>query len=248
MKYRLWTIKNQIYLNLFGHRNYNRFVVIGNARTGSDYLFLGLKNSNCVRMHHEVFAEHNLEMAGKGFDQIFSMLFGKQNKNIKAVGFKLFYDHFTKDEWEKFLSYNDFKIIHLTRENCLRTIVSLDIAYKLDQWSSSVEDKYIQPIEKRIWLDTSNLIGRLEQIKNYENLTRCCFKDRHILEVEYNKLTTKPGETFNRIGEYLGFDDIDFTKIMITKQNPESLEQLITNYDKVYRLLENTKFAEYLNS
>jgi LPS sulfotransferase NodH len=237
-----------MYLKLFGHRNYNRFAIIGNARTGSDYLYLGLNSSNCVRMHHEVFAEHHLEMAGKGFDQIFSMLFGKQNKNIKAVGFKLFYDHFTKDEWEKFLSYNDFKIIHLTREDCLRTIVSLDIAFKLDYWSTSTEDKGKPIIEKRIWLDTSNLIGRLEQIKDYEALTRCHFKDRHILEVEYNKLTTKPGETFNRIGEYLGVGDIDFGKITVKKQNPENLEQLITNYDEVYQLLENTKFAKYLNS
>ena len=166
MKYRLWTIKNQIYLNLFGHRNYNRFAVIGNARTGSDYLFLGLKNSNCVRMHHEVFAEHNLEMAGKGFDQIFSMLFGKQNKNIKAVGFKLFYDHFTKDEWEKFLSYNDFKIIHLTRENCLRTIVSLDIAFKLDQWSLSAEDKYT--ISRAQW----ELVDLVKEGKKYGHIKR----------------------------------------------------------------------------
>jgi hypothetical protein len=66
--------------------------------------------------------------------------------------------------------------------------------------------------------------------------------------VEYNKLTTKPGETFQSIGEYLGVNAIDFGKITIKKQNPESLEQLITNYDEVYQLLENTKFAEYLNS
>ncbi len=88
MKYRLWTIKNQIYVNLFGHRNYNRFAVIGNARTGSNYLYLGLKNSNCVRMHHEVFAEHHLEMAGKEFDQIFPMVFQKESRNIKAYGIR----------------------------------------------------------------------------------------------------------------------------------------------------------------
>jgi LPS sulfotransferase NodH len=199
-------------------------------------------------MHHEAFAEHNLEMAGKGFDQIFHMLFGKQNKNIKAVGFKLFYDHLTKDEWERFLSYNDFKIIHLTRENCLRTIVSLDIAFKLDYWSSSTEDKGKPLIEKRIWLDTSNLIDRLEQIKDYEALTRKRFKDRRVLEVEYKKLIGKPGETFQSIGECLGINDIDFTKITIKKQNPENLKHLITNYDEVYQLLENTKFAKYLNS
>ncbi len=105
MKYRLWTIKNQIYLNLFGHWNYNRFAVIGNARTGSNYLFIGLslENSNCVRMYHEVFAIRNRKLAGKDFDQIFPMVFRNEDKIIKAVGFKLFYDHLTKDEWEKVL-------------------------------------------------------------------------------------------------------------------------------------------------
>ncbi len=126
-------IKNQIYLNLFGHRNYNRFAIIGNARTGSNYIFIGLENSNHIRMYHEVFAIRNRKLAGKDFNQIFPMMFRKEDKNIKAVGFKLFYDHLTKDEWEKFLLYKDLKIIHLTRENCLRTIVSLDIAFKLDQ-------------------------------------------------------------------------------------------------------------------
>ncbi len=92
------------------------------------------------------------------------------------------------------------------------------------------------------------MIGRLEQIKDYEALTRNRFKDRRVLEVEYKKLIGKPGETFQSIGEYLGVDDIDFIKFTIKKQNSESLEQLITNYDEVYQLLENTKFAKYLNS
>ena len=228
--------------------NYNRFAIVGNARTGSDYLFLGLNSLNCVRMYHEVFAVRNRKLAGKEFDQIFPMLFRKENKNIKAVGFKLFYDHLTKEEWGKFLLHKDLKIIHLTRENCLRTIVSLDIAYKLNQWSLSVEGKDRQLIEKKIWLDTSNLISRLEEIKDYEVLTRDRFNDRHVLEVEYNELTTKPEETFQRIGKYLDVDDIDFTKITIKKQNQESLEQLINNYDEVCLLLENTIFTEYLNS
>ncbi len=120
---------HRAYLNIFGHCNYKRFAVIGHARTGSNYLFVGLNSSNCVRMYHEVFAKRNREIAGKEFDLIFPMLFRKESRNIKAVGFKLFYDHLTRDEWEKFLSHKYIRIIHLTRENRLRTIVSLDIAF-----------------------------------------------------------------------------------------------------------------------
>jgi LPS sulfotransferase NodH len=235
------------YLNILGHRNYKRFAVIGHSRTGSNYLFVGLQSSKCVRIYHEVFAKRNRALVGKDFDQIFPMVFQKESRNIKAVGFKLFYDHLTRDEWKNFLSRKYFRVIHLTRENRLRTIVSLDIAFKTDQWSASANDKNKQLVEKRILLDTSKLIDRLEQIQDYERFTRDRFKDRHILEVVYEKLTTKPVEIFQYIGKYLGVDDIDPGKITMTKQNPESLEQLIVNYDEVYELLKNTKYAPHLN-
>ena len=198
-------------------------------------------------MHHEVFAKRNREIAGKEFDLIFPMVFQKESRNIRAVGFKLFYDHLTRDEWEKFLSHKYIRIIHLTRENRLRTIVSLDIAFKTDQWSVSDNDEDNQFAEKRIILDTSKLIDRLDQIQNYERFTRDLFKDRHILEVMYEKLTTKPREIFQYICGYLGVDAIDPSKITLAKQNPESLEQLIVNYDEVYELLKNTKYALHLN-
>ena len=235
------------YLNILGNRNYKRFAVIGHSRTGSNYLFVGLNSSSCVKMYHEVFAKRNREIAGKEFDLIFPMLFRKEKKNIKAVGFKLFYEHLTMDEWEKFLSHKYLRIIHLTRKNRLKTIVSLDIAFKTNQWSLSANDKNKQLVEKRILLNTSTLIDRLEQIQEYETFIRDGFKDRHILEVVYEKLTTEPEETFQYIGAFLGVDDIELGKITLTKQNPESLEQLIVNYDEVYELLKNTKYAPHLN-
>jgi len=238
---------HRAYLNILGHRNYKRFAIIGHSRTGSNYLFVGLQSSKCVRIYHEVFAKRNRKIAGKEFDMIFPMLFRKESRNIKAVGFKLFYDHLTIAEWEKFLSHKYLRIIHLTRDNRLRTIVSLDIAFKTDQWSVSANDKDKQPVEKSISLDTSTLIDRLEQIQDYETFIRDRFKDKYILEVVYEQLTTKPEETFQYIGGYIGVDDIDLSKITLTKQNPESLEQLIVNYDEVYALLKNTRYAVYLS-
>jgi len=236
------------YSNILGHRNYKKFAVIGHSRTGSNYLFVGLNSSNCVKMYHEVFAKRHRKIKGKEFDLIFPMLFQKQSRNIKAVGFKIFYEHLTIDEWEKFFSHEYIRAIHLTRENRLRTIVSLDIAFKTDQWSVSANDKDKQLIKRRISINTSDLIDRLEQIQYYETFIGDRFKDRYILEVEYEKLTTKTRETFQYIGEYLGIDDIDLSKITLTKQNPESLEQLIANYDEVYELLKNTRYAVYLSN
>lgn len=57
-----------------------------------------------------------------------------------------------------------------------------------------------------------------------------------------------PSETFSRISSYLNIEDIDYKKTKLKKQNPESLQDLIVNYDEVAQLLKNTRFEDYLNS
>jgi len=75
---------DRAYLNILGHRNYRRFAVIGYSQPGSNYLFVGLNSSSCVRMYYEIFAKRNRVLVGKDFDQIFPMVFQKESRNIKA--------------------------------------------------------------------------------------------------------------------------------------------------------------------
>lgn len=235
----------QSYENYIVNQTCQLFVVVGHARTGSSYLLAGLYSSKYIRMYPEIFAGHAREI-GKDFEKIMYRLFRQQKRRFKAVGFKLFYFHLNDDEWKKFLLFKAFKVIHLIRVNRLRTIVSLEIANKTNQWKSS-QDIQSKLLDKSILIDTSNLIGRLDQIHDYEVLTRERFKQRYILEVVYEELVGKPRQTFQRIGDYLDIEDIDPTKITLTRQNPESLELLIRNYDEVYRVLENTRYFNYLN-
>src|SRR5215218_10885959 len=124
------------YFRLFGHQVDQRFAIVGNARTGSNYLLDGLKTSPSIRMYHEIFADHNRQV-GKDFDRVFSTVFQPESKATKMVGFKVFYNHLTAEEWQKFLTCKDLKIIHLIRRNRLRTVISLEIAFKTGQWTQS---------------------------------------------------------------------------------------------------------------
>lgn len=238
----------RFYLDLFGHEVFERFAIVGYARTGSNFLLSGLKSSRSIRAYHEIFADHNREK-GKDFERILSQVYQKESKRIKAVGFKLFYNHLTKDEWEKFIALKNFKIIHLTRANRLRTIVSLDIAFKTKQWTRSAISGRLQAGEddKKITLDTSTLISRLESIEEYEEEISDYFRDRFILEIVYEKLVTESDKVFRSIGNYLNVHDINPNKIKLKKQNPEELNKLIINFDEVSQLLRKTKYASYLN-
>ena len=231
------------YYRVFGHQVDQRFVIIGNARTGSNYLLDGLKTSPRIRMYHEIFASHNREV-GKDFEKILSTLYQYESKSIELVGCKVFYNHLTDEEWKKLVNLRDFKVIHLTRRNRLRTLISLEIAFKTGKWThagNSAESK-----EKQVALDPQNLLKRLEHIEEGEALTRARFCDRPVLEVVYEDLVQSPHEIFKSVGNYLGVDGIDPDQIRLKQQNPEGLAQLIVNYGEVESSLKNTRFAEYL--
>ncbi len=234
------------YHNLFGQQINNRFVILGHARTGSNYLFNGLTSSKSITGYHEIFAAHN-RIIGRDFEKILSQVYQKESRGTRLVGFKLFYNHLTEEEWAKFLRHDEFKVIHLTRANRLRTIVSLDIAFKTDEWTRSSHSKGRKLTDRQITLDTSKLIGRLEKIKSQECAARERFNGRPSLGVVYEELASNPKVVFQSVGEFLGVDDIDIAKIKVRKQNTERLDQLIINFDEVSRCLKNSQFADYLN-
>jgi LPS sulfotransferase NodH len=213
------------YLTLLGETVQERFVIIGNARTGSNYLLDGLKSSPSIRMYHEIFADHNREI-GKDYEKILSTLFRKERKGVRLVGFKLFYNHLTEPEWDRFVSDRSFKIIHLTRANRLRTLISTDIAFKTGQWTQSRRSGSMPPDARRVRLDPAALIARIERIRKGELLIRERFKDRPLLEVIYETMVSQPLDTFQRVGDFLGVKDIDPGQIGIRRQNPESLDYL----------------------
>ncbi|MGB8983577.1 MAG: Stf0 family sulfotransferase [Anaerolineales bacterium] len=235
---------HRTYFRVFGHPVTQRFAIVGNARTGSNYLLDGLKSSPAIRMYHEIFADHN-RRTGQDFDRILSTVFQYESRSIQMVGFKVFYNHLSEEEWQRLQACRDLRIIHLTRRNRLRTVISLEIAFKTGQWTQSARAG--GPKEKQVVLEPAKLLKRLEQIESGEAAARSRFCDRPILEIVYEELVRSPHEVFASVGTYLGVDGIDPARIRLKRQNPEGLWQLIVNYDEVAAALSNTRFAEYLD-
>src|SRR5919198_1131729 len=174
------------YFRMFGHPVDQRFAIVGHARTGSNYLLDGLKTSPSVRMYHEIFADHNRDI-GQDFEKISSAIFQPQSKSTRIVGFKVFYNHLTDDEWKKLLAWKDLKIIHLTRQNRLRTVISLEIAFKTGKWTKSGNSNSGNLTERRLTLDPSMLLKRLDKIEEGEAMARERFRGRPNLEVVYEE-------------------------------------------------------------
>ena len=122
-------------LGFFGHDNFVRFIVLTRSRTGSN-LLLSFLNS-----HPNIFCESEIFAKLDGANPISRLLavFAKQPRHIRAKGFKIFYYHpldAKADElWRVLEQRNEIRVIHLRRENILRTLLSRKIASIRGSWT-----------------------------------------------------------------------------------------------------------------
>jgi LPS sulfotransferase NodH len=140
----------------------------------------------------------------------------------------------------------NISMVHLTRENRLRIILSLEVAKKTSQWQSS-DASVIPTSEKRVVIDTSNLFFRIKRIEKWEDLARSRFAQRGMLEVVYERLVDQPAKVFAEVGGFLNVDDLDFSRVILKRQNEESISDLIINYDEVCATLQDTTYESYLH-
>lgn len=238
-----WTPRVILSEPRFGHRNQQRFAIVASPRTGSNFLYSGLESSSQVNIYHEILGPQH-RIVGKGFDKRMSVLYRRQRKNVCSVGLKIFYNHLTEAEWADFHDIKDFHLIHLTRKNLLRKIISLDIAVSNDVWTQRSNKEHQR--KTTITLDTNRLIARLEKHSRLEARFRSQFSDRECLEVCYERLTSDPRKELRKVTNYLGIDEIEPGLIKLKKQNPGDISELLDNYAEVESVLRSSDYSGFL--
>jgi LPS sulfotransferase NodH len=230
----------------FANRKYDKFILVSHARSGSNLIINALNSCHNIDASSEIFAGHN-RVFGENYDSIINDCFSDKPEYIKAVGFKVFYYHLTNDEWKKLSDIKDLRIIHLKRINRLRTIASLDIAFKTNKWVINNESDRINVEQKRIRLDYSEVVRKIEAIEEWEIETAQRFKNHSIIEVYYEKLSTQQENSICDLLEFLGLARTLKIEINIKKQNPEPLSDLIENYNDLKEQFKNTRWYSFFD-
>ena len=121
-----------------GHEEYARFVIIARSRTGSNMLVSYLSSHPNTNVSGEVFAR----IRGKSEASTWRNIFCRHRPDIAAVGFKIFYYHpldsSSRLVWKWIEGDTRMRVIHLTRNNILRTLLSRKISELTDIWSLDV--------------------------------------------------------------------------------------------------------------
>lgn len=209
------------------------FLVVCRSRTGSNLLL------DCLKQHPNIFVRGELfkNQAINAEEQIKHWL----KRPEKALGCKLFYYHATKRQeyvWD-FLNENPkIQLIHLTRKDKARTVVSQIIASKTKIWKQKFSWK-LPLFFRRIHLDPKLLTSEIQKTINWENDFRMRFNHRHILEISYENFTSKPQETLDNIFDFLGLERKRI-QLRLKKQNPENIRRLVKNWNELEHLLKNS--------
>lgn len=231
---------------LFGHKNYTRFIILSRSRTGSNYL-RGLLNSHSKIIVYSEFFKNNesIEWGFPGYDQTQKTLalfqndpvtfleqkvYQKYPRHIAAVGFKLFYYHARDSKWGILWPYlhndGEIRIIHLKRKNILETHLSRQRALVTDKWANISGEQETQPT---IPLKYEDCLQDFVQTRAWELENDQLFNQHPLMDVYYEDLANDYQQVMQEIQAFLG---VDYEPVapQTFKQANLPLSKSITNY------------------
>lgn len=230
-----------------GQDKYIKFIVLGRSRTGSNFLRGLLNSHNQILCYGERYRTWD-KRKPVGKDTVKYMrshLFRKYSRNVKAVGFKLFYYHAqsnsNKELWKELKKDKSIHILHITRRNMLNTVLSRFKAGQTERWAEQKgKTEQLSPLT----LPYHECINEFEKTEKYEKEFRKFFAGHKMYELVYENLELK-GE--NEIKKVLQFLRVSAQPLVPNtfKQRNGSLKEGIANYNQLKERFAKTKWKHF---
>jgi LPS sulfotransferase NodH len=245
------------------HRNYTKFIVLGQARTGSNFLLSLLDSHEQVVTYGELFvAQNSIGWHRLKYDEYWQSkslislmlhqpqkflqkkVFRKYPSPIEAVGFKIFYNQAKEGDlkkvWKFLQSQQNIKIIHLKRRNLLQSLMSLKKALITNQWIAvnQKESKDKLP-DISITLAYEDCLHYFQKTHDYMLYYDTFFYQHPMVDIYYEDLCADNTNQIKVIQDFLGLN-YQPLKCYTLKQSSLSLSESITNYFELKEQFQNT--------
>jgi hypothetical protein len=228
-------------------RYVQRFIVLGQARTGSN-LLLHLLNRRGpgLRLKGEVL-NPKMRPEGAAAAEVLEQAVRWPGNRLRILGCTVFYDQITDPELSELLKTPRLKVVHLQRRNWLRMYVSMEIAHRHDWWGQRTPDGAPSVDERAFVVDVGDL---LEQLHHFEaNRVRATrhLRDMDVFDVWYEDLSADYDHTIEDVAGFLGAKlGTTYDDPVLQKQNPEPLDLLVRNLDEVEAALAGTPWEDFV--
>lgn len=226
-----------------------RFLLLGEGRSGTTLLQQELNRRwTEIRVRGEEFSPKVRDLSAS-FQELAGEAFA-DDTGATIVGFKLFSTHATEQQILTMLQLDGMRVIILRRRNPIRRYVSDQIARQTGRWKEPRSRTPLEAIpisERRITINLRHLETNLQisedRFREFDRLTFGVPK----VGIWYEDLTADLNGELRRIAAFLGAGEpAQEPPPSLVRQNPESLRDLIVNYDEVSRFLRQSGRSQYL--
>lgn len=138
---------------------------------------------------------------------------------------------------------SDTKVLHLVRENVLKTHISF-LTAPMHKMHHPREGQEIKTV--KLHLEPENLLAQLKMRLDRIEANRKRVEGFPVLEVSYESFVADRNAEAERIQPFLGIQDVVPFTTDLVKINPDALDQVIDNYEEIRDLLTGTEFEQYL--
>lgn len=245
--------------------DYTKFIILGTARTGSNYL-RGLLNSHMqIVAFGELFRDYDAigwdfahlprSRASQWLFQndpvqfLETRVFGNFPKHIAAVGFKLFYYHAHSSTWEPVWTYlrdhKEIKVIHIKRKNFLKAYLSKKRAMVSKEWVRQQTNGTAS--HEPIVLSYEECLDEFTKTQDWERKHDAFFEKHEKLEVFYEDLARDYVREMKGIQEFLGVE-YKAVEPRTAKQSSRPLSASIANYLELKQKFEGSPWQTFFES
>jgi len=231
------------------HLHPNRFLIVAQARSGSTLLRTTLNSQKSVCCHGELFGFKRVlgyalptENSSKTLfklretnhiDFLKEMVF-PNNKNFKAIGFKLLHDHIEYPPFAGLIEVlrqdKNLKIIFLERENQFKRYVSHEI-HRNNLQIGKPKNVPGDAIEKAF-----------QKTKKQNKIALWTFHNQPSISIRYEDLIRNFDEEIAKIQKFLGVDQKKL-KMLTKPSKPYKYDDVIKNWEEIKK---NPLIKKYL--
>jgi LPS sulfotransferase NodH len=163
--------------------------------------------------------------------------------SAEVIGIRVIYQQL--DKHRQILQWaveNNVGIIHLIRENSLKTLVSAETARlrAVAHSTSKVDIVTVRLSPLKLKMQLARLTGQIEKHRRQ-------LKDILHLELTYESLVAQSETETNRVLNFLEIQERVPLTTNLVKLNPNSLEDIIENYAEIKQTLSGTNYEQFLN-
>ena len=194
---------------------------------------------------------------------------------MNAVGFKLIYSHgrsermwwddpdddfrwnpgrrvwweAESDLWAHLKQRTDVAVVHLTRENLLRRVLSSVMAKQTGRWGAGVTGGVADAQDERpaVRIDPELCRSEFEVYTRKVDEANDWFADHDVLSLTYEGVLADRTAKLRRLQTFLGLEPLPL-QTQTQKQEKRPLHEAIANYDELRRHFEDTPWSRFFAS